>query len=55
MKKNILFGKEFDPQLFRRVVRATALDAVCIDVLLTIELMMKSWTIIRILLNWPME
>lgn len=29
VKKNILFGKEFDLQLFRRVARATALDAVC--------------------------
>ncbi|CAF3956324.1 unnamed protein product, partial [Rotaria magnacalcarata] len=27
IKKNILFGKDFDPQLFQRVVSATALDA----------------------------
>ncbi|CAF3089068.1 unnamed protein product [Rotaria sp. Silwood2] len=27
VKKNILFGKDYDPQLFRRVVDATALEA----------------------------
>lgn len=28
IKKNILFGKDFDANLFRRVVHATELDAV---------------------------
>ncbi len=31
VKKNILFGKEYDHQLFRRVIRAAALEAVCLD------------------------
>ncbi len=29
VKKNILFGEEYDSQLFRRVVHAAALEAVC--------------------------
>ncbi len=29
VKKNILFGKDYDAQLFRRVIHVTALEAVC--------------------------
>jgi len=29
VKNNILFGKDYDAQLFRRVIRAAALEAVC--------------------------
>ena len=29
VKKNIIFGKDYDGHLFRRVIRAAALEAVC--------------------------
>ena len=37
MKNNILFGKEYDVQLFRRVIHAAALEAV--RSLISIELL----------------
>jgi hypothetical protein len=30
VKKNIIFGKEYDGELFRRVIHAAALEAVCL-------------------------
>jgi len=57
VKKNILFGEDYDPELFRRVIRATALEPVCLyDISYTNScLLIVNNDYYRTLLNYQME